>query len=61
VRAENYFSSNPDLTTYYDRIIDWERLVPLYAEADDAAQPALTAASWREGLSVAGELVGREG
>jgi 3-(methylthio)propanoyl-CoA dehydrogenase len=60
VRAENYFSSNPDLTTYYDRIIDWERLVPLYAEADDAAQPALTAASWREVLSVAGEFVGRE-
>jgi 3-(methylthio)propanoyl-CoA dehydrogenase len=60
VRAENYFSSNPDLTTYYDRIIDWERLVPLYAEADDAAPPALTAASWREVLNVAGEFVGRE-
>jgi 3-(methylthio)propanoyl-CoA dehydrogenase len=60
VRAENYFTSNPDLTTYYDRIIDWERLVPLYAEADDAAQPAQTAASWREVLNVAGEFVGRE-
>jgi alkylation response protein AidB-like acyl-CoA dehydrogenase len=60
MRADNYFSSNADLTTYYDKIIDWDRLVPLYAEGDDAARPAQTAGSWREVLNVAGEFVGRE-
>jgi 3-(methylthio)propanoyl-CoA dehydrogenase len=60
MRAENYFSSNTDLSTYYDLIIDWQRLVPLYADADDAARPSQTAASWRDVLNMAGEFVGRE-
>src|SRR5579864_5875456 len=58
--AENYFNSNPDLTFYFDKVIDWNRLVPLFAEADDAQRPAETAASWREILSVAGDFVGRQ-
>src|SRR5919202_2568010 len=60
MRAENYFDANTDLTMYYDTIIDWDRLVPLYAEPNDAQQPNETARSWREVLSVAGEYVGRQ-
>jgi alkylation response protein AidB-like acyl-CoA dehydrogenase len=60
VRSDNYFSSNRDLAFYYDTVIDWQRLVPLYAEPEDAARPDETAASWREVLSVAGDFVGRQ-
>src|SRR6266852_3142898 len=60
MRAENYFSTNKDLTFYYDQVIDWDRLVPLFAEADDAARPSATASSWREVLGVAGDFVGRQ-
>src|SRR6267378_233100 len=60
MRAENYFSANQDLTFYYEQVIDWERLVPLFAEADDAARPSATASSWREVLGVAGDFVGRQ-
>ena len=60
MKAENYFSTNKDLTFYYETVIDWDRLVPLYAEAEDAQQPADTAASWREVLAVAGDFVGRQ-
>jgi hypothetical protein len=31
MRSENYYATNTDLTFYYERVIDWERLVPLYA------------------------------
>src|SRR5919199_2286841 len=60
MRAENYFDSNKDLSLYYETIIDWDRLVPLYVEADDAQRPHDTAQSWREVLSVAGDYVGRQ-
>src|SRR5258707_15038108 len=60
MRAENYFSANKDLTFYYDKVIDWDRLVPLFAEAEDAARPSETASSWREVLGVAGDFVGRQ-
>ena len=60
MKAENYFSANNDLTFYYDTVIDWNRLVPLFAEAEDAQRPSETAASWREVLSVAGDFVGRQ-
>src|SRR5437879_9023260 len=60
MRADNYFSTNTDLTFYYDKVIDWQRLVPLCAEAADAARPAATASSWREILTVAGAYVGRQ-
>src|SRR5437764_3158738 len=58
--SENYFGANPDLGFYYERVIDWDRLVPLYAEPEDALKPIDTAASWREVLSVAGDYVGRQ-
>src|SRR5712691_5652174 len=60
MRAENYFDANKDLSLYYQTIIDWDRLVPLYAEPDDAQRPEETARSWCEVLSVAGEYVGRQ-
>src|SRR6266851_4402451 len=60
MRAENYFSANKDLTFYYEKVIDWEWLVPLFAEAEDAAKPAETASSWRDVLGVAGDYVGRQ-
>src|SRR6266851_1346610 len=60
MRAENYFSANKDLTFYYEQVIDWERLVPLVAAAEDAARPSETAASLREVLGVAGDFVGRQ-
>lgn len=60
MKAENYFSANRDLSFYYDTVIDWQRLVPLYAEAEDAARTQETAASWREVLSVGGDYVGRQ-
>jgi alkylation response protein AidB-like acyl-CoA dehydrogenase len=60
MRTENYYATNPDLTFYYERVIDWDRLVPFFAEPEDAARPAVTAASWREVLGVAGDFVGKE-
>jgi alkylation response protein AidB-like acyl-CoA dehydrogenase len=60
MKSENYFSANKDLTFYYETVIDWDRLVPLFADAEDARRPASTAASWREVLGVAGEFVGHE-
>jgi 3-(methylthio)propanoyl-CoA dehydrogenase len=60
MRAENYYSANRDLRFYYEQIIDWERLVPLYADAQDPARPAETAGSWRDVLGVAGDYVGRQ-
>jgi alkylation response protein AidB-like acyl-CoA dehydrogenase len=60
MRAENYFSANEDLRFYYERVIDWSRLVPLFADPADAEQPDNTSASWREVLDVAGEYIGRQ-
>src|SRR5260370_13732092 len=60
MRADNYFSTNKDLTFYYEKVIDWQRLVPLFAESDDAARPGETAGSWREVLGVAGDYIGRQ-
>jgi alkylation response protein AidB-like acyl-CoA dehydrogenase len=60
MQAENYFDTNRDLTFYYTKVIDWDRLVPLYAEPEDALAPAQTASSWREVLSVAGDYIGRQ-
>ena len=36
MKSENYYAANPDLSFYYERVIDWDRLVPLFAEGDDA-------------------------
>jgi alkylation response protein AidB-like acyl-CoA dehydrogenase len=53
MRPDNYYTSNRDLRFYYEDVIDWQRLTPLYTDEPDAAQ------SWREVLSVAGEYIGR--
>jgi alkylation response protein AidB-like acyl-CoA dehydrogenase len=60
MRNDNYYSTNQDLTFYYERVIDWDRLVPFFADPDDAARPRETAGSWREVLAVAGDYVGKE-
>ena len=60
MRAENYFGANNDLKFYFEQVIDWDRLVPLFAEGVDTTRPAATAAAWREVLDVAGDYVGRQ-
>src|SRR5919201_4300300 len=60
MRAENYFDANKDLSFYYATVIDWDRLVPLYAAPEDARRPSETAKSWAEALSVAGDYIGRQ-
>lgn len=64
--VENVYSGNPDLKFYFEQVIDWDRLVPLYADretsgsAASAASSATTAGSWRDVLEVAGDFIGRE-
>jgi len=60
MRSENYYAANSDLTFYYERVIDWDRLVPFYATPEDAQRPAETAATWRDVLGLAGEYIGKE-
>lgn len=60
MKADNYFKANRDLAFYYEQVIDWQRVVPLFADAQDAAEPAVTAAAWRDVLDVAGDYVGRQ-
>jgi alkylation response protein AidB-like acyl-CoA dehydrogenase len=56
MRNENYYSANPDLTFYLERVIDWQRLVPFYG--DEAVDE--TASTWRDVLAVAGDYIGKE-
>ena len=42
----NYFLDNPDLVLTVDRIVPWDRIVPLVAGAD--ADVADTVKTWRE-------------
>ncbi len=60
MRNENYYAANTDLTFYYERVIDWQRLVPLYAEPADADRPTETATTWRDVLALAGDYIGKE-
>jgi len=60
VPVSNFFGGNDDLRFYYEKVIDWERHVPLFADVDDAEQPAGTAASWRDILAVAGDFIGSQ-
>jgi len=60
VKTENYYSANRDLAFYYERAIDWDRLVPLFADPVDSAAPGETASTWRDVLALAGEYVGKE-
>ncbi len=54
----NYFLENPDLVTTFDRVVPWDRIVPLTQGKD--ANVAETVATWREMLTVAGEYIGTE-
>jgi alkylation response protein AidB-like acyl-CoA dehydrogenase len=54
----NYFLDNPDLVATFDRLVRWDRIVPLVA--GPAADVADTVKTWRELLAVAGEYIGTE-
>jgi alkylation response protein AidB-like acyl-CoA dehydrogenase len=54
----NYFLDNPDLIATFDRLVRWDRIVPLVAGAE--ADVADTVKTWRELLAVAGEYIGTE-
>ncbi|GAC1315163.1 MAG: hypothetical protein NVSMB2_06020 [Chloroflexota bacterium] len=56
----NVYNGNPDLRFYFEQVIDWDRMAPLYADADAATSAAATAAAWRDVLDVAGDYIGRE-
>lgn len=60
MKTENYYSANRDLAFYYEKAIDWDRLVPLFADPADSAAPGETASTWRDVLALAGEYVGKE-
>ncbi|MBV9546105.1 MAG: acyl-CoA dehydrogenase family protein [Chloroflexi bacterium] len=60
MKAENYFGANADLRFYYEKVIDWHRHVPLFADAEDAERPAQTAASWRDVIDLAGDYIGKQ-
>ncbi|MEK7862261.1 MAG: hypothetical protein AAB295_03245, partial [Chloroflexota bacterium] len=54
----NFFLDNTDLTLTFDRLVPWERIVPLTQGRD--ANVAETVATWREMLVAAGEYFGTE-
>ena len=54
----NYFNENPDLVLTFDKVVDWQRVVPLVCGPE--ANVADTVATWRELLNVAGEYIGTE-
>src|SRR5688572_19797899 len=54
VKAENYYSANRDLAFYYEKVIDWNRLAPLFDATVDTAE------TWRDVLGMAGEYIGKE-
>src|SRR5215813_2871206 len=60
MRNENYYSANTDLTFYYEHVIDWQRLVPFFADGVDAEHPTETASAWRDALAVAGDYIVKE-
>ncbi len=60
MKTENYYSANADLRFYFEQVIDWDRLAPLYAEPSDTSAPREIATTWRDVLSMAGEYIGGE-
>src|SRR5206468_7980435 len=50
-RPENTFLTNSDLRFYFEHVIDWARLAPLYGES---------VSSWRDVLEVAGDYIGKQ-
>ncbi len=53
----NYFLDNPDLVITFDRLVRWDKIVPLVAGGADVQE---TVKTWRELLAVAGEYIGTE-
>jgi alkylation response protein AidB-like acyl-CoA dehydrogenase len=53
----NYFLDNPDLVLTFDRLVRWDKIVPLVAGGADVKE---TVNTWRELLAVAGEYIGNE-
>ncbi len=53
----NFFTDNADLVLSFDRLIPWDRVVPL---VEGEGIPEETIAAWREVLSVAGKYIGTE-
>jgi 3-(methylthio)propanoyl-CoA dehydrogenase len=60
MKAENYYGANADLRFYYEKVIDWQRHVPLFADGEDAQRPSETAASWRDVIDLAGDFIGQQ-
>ncbi len=60
MKSENYYSANKDLTFYFEKVIDWDKLVPPFKEPGDTTPNADIAATWRDVLGMAGEYVGKE-
>ncbi len=58
MKTGNYFLENPDLVLTFDRLVPWDRIVPLVeGEGSDVADVVST---WREVLTVAGKYIGTE-
>jgi len=58
MKTGNYFTDNEDLIACFDRLVPWERIVPLVEGA--GADVAETVSTWREILSLAGRYVGND-
>ncbi len=54
----NYFTEDGDLVLTFDRVVPWERLVPMTQGA--GADVAESVSTWREVLAAAGEYIGTE-
>ncbi len=54
----NYFLDNADLVTTFDKLVQWDRIVPLVEGPE--ADVADTVGTWREVVSVAGEYIGTD-
>ncbi len=58
MKTGNYFTDNEDLIVCFDRLVPWERIVPLVES--EGADVAETVSTWREVLALAGRYVGNE-
>ena len=58
MKLGNYFSDNPDLVETYDRLVPWDRVVPL--TEGNGADTADAVSTWREVLTLAGRFIGSD-
>ena len=58
MKTGNFFTDNEDLVACFDRLVPWERIVPLVE--GEGADVAETVSTWREILALAGRYVGNE-